>query len=199
MKWESDSLAHYGIKGQQWGVRRFQNEDGSLTPEGKERYYDSGDSEKQKKTEEPKSSETQSKPGWGDSIGAKNLAEVIFPGIKKRRIEKAKKEIEKMDLQDRFDDRELDHYSKCKNGQFRKQVLNDMKKNPKLFYRDAYRQRTWKNLAISTALSVALPTALLAAPSLIKKTKDWWKRTTVKKLKNGNWDYQAKESDYKIT
>jgi len=31
-------LAHHGIKGQKWGVRRFQNEDGSLTPAGKERY-----------------------------------------------------------------------------------------------------------------------------------------------------------------
>lgn len=33
-----DFLAHYGIKGQQWGQRRFQNEDGSLTPEGRRRY-----------------------------------------------------------------------------------------------------------------------------------------------------------------
>ena len=31
-------LAHHGIKGQKWGVRRFQNEDGSLTSEGKKRY-----------------------------------------------------------------------------------------------------------------------------------------------------------------
>lgn len=28
-------LTHSGIKGQKWGVRRFQNEDGSLTDEGK--------------------------------------------------------------------------------------------------------------------------------------------------------------------
>lgn len=31
-------LAHHGIKGQRWGVRRYQNEDGTLTPEGKQRY-----------------------------------------------------------------------------------------------------------------------------------------------------------------
>lgn len=31
-------LAHYGIKGQKKGNRRFQNEDGSLTEEGKIRY-----------------------------------------------------------------------------------------------------------------------------------------------------------------
>lgn len=32
------SLTHFGIKGQKWGVRRFQYENGSYTPEGKERY-----------------------------------------------------------------------------------------------------------------------------------------------------------------
>lgn len=32
-------LVHHGILGQKWGIRRFQNEDGSLTPAGKERYY----------------------------------------------------------------------------------------------------------------------------------------------------------------
>ncbi len=31
-------LAHHGIKGQHWGVRRFENENGTLTPAGKKRY-----------------------------------------------------------------------------------------------------------------------------------------------------------------
>lgn len=31
-------LYHHGIKGQKWGVRRYQNEDGSLTSAGKKRY-----------------------------------------------------------------------------------------------------------------------------------------------------------------
>lgn len=31
-------LCHYGIKGQKWGVRRFQNKDGTLTNAGKRRY-----------------------------------------------------------------------------------------------------------------------------------------------------------------
>ena len=35
----NDELCHYGIKGQRWGVRRFENYDGTLTPEGMERYY----------------------------------------------------------------------------------------------------------------------------------------------------------------
>ena len=29
-----DYLAHHGIAGQKWGKRRYQNPDGSLTPEG---------------------------------------------------------------------------------------------------------------------------------------------------------------------
>lgn len=31
-------LVHYGIKGQKWGIRRFENADGTLTEEGKKRY-----------------------------------------------------------------------------------------------------------------------------------------------------------------
>lgn len=33
-------LAHHGIKGQKWGVRRYQNDDGTLTPEGRARYLE---------------------------------------------------------------------------------------------------------------------------------------------------------------
>ena len=34
----NDYLEHHGILGQKWGIRRFQNPDGSLTPEGRIRY-----------------------------------------------------------------------------------------------------------------------------------------------------------------
>lgn len=34
-----DELYHHGIKGMRWGIRRYQNEDGSLTPKGEKRYY----------------------------------------------------------------------------------------------------------------------------------------------------------------
>ena len=33
-----NELYHYGIKGQKWGVRRFQNKDGSLTSAGRKRH-----------------------------------------------------------------------------------------------------------------------------------------------------------------
>lgn len=33
-----DELMHWGIKGQKWGIRRYQNPDGTLTEEGKKHY-----------------------------------------------------------------------------------------------------------------------------------------------------------------
>lgn len=36
---DDESLCHYGIKGMSWGERRFQNEDGSLTNAGRQRFY----------------------------------------------------------------------------------------------------------------------------------------------------------------
>lgn len=35
---KTKELYHWGIKGQKWGVRRYQNEDGTLTESGRARY-----------------------------------------------------------------------------------------------------------------------------------------------------------------
>ena len=48
LKEYNSELYHWGIKGQKWGVRRYQNADGTLTSAGKKRYNDDGSPKKSK-------------------------------------------------------------------------------------------------------------------------------------------------------
>lgn len=45
---DNNTLQHHGIKGQRWGIRRFQNRDGSLTSAGKKRRADDSDTDENK-------------------------------------------------------------------------------------------------------------------------------------------------------
>ena len=69
-----DELKHYGIKGMKWGVRRFQNSDGSLTADGKKRY--SGDNLK-------------------DIQKQVNQGKNVVDGVKKTKAKAAEKRTEK--------------------------------------------------------------------------------------------------------
>ena len=53
-------LAHHGILGQKWGVRRYQNEDGSLTKAGK-KHYEKLDAKWAKKNTDKITKKTQKK------------------------------------------------------------------------------------------------------------------------------------------
>ena len=62
--YEQHYLKHYGVKGMKWGVRRYQNEDGTLTALGKERYYTE---DEQRKTYE-RARNFVVKEGYGNSL-----------------------------------------------------------------------------------------------------------------------------------
>lgn len=69
------TLYHHGIKGQKWGVRRFQNPDGTWTNAGKERYGDSDGDTK----EAPKASgDTKKKVAIGVATGAAIVAGTVL-------------------------------------------------------------------------------------------------------------------------
>lgn len=50
----SEELYHWGIKGQKWGVRRYQNPDGTLTAAGRKRYGAEGETSEEKPAYAPK-------------------------------------------------------------------------------------------------------------------------------------------------
>ena len=69
-----DELSHHGIKGQKWGVRRFQNEDMSLTPAGKKRYAkaDKFDAKKERHISKIETSKTRLGKSFHNSMAYYN-------------------------------------------------------------------------------------------------------------------------------
>lgn len=55
-----NQLYHYGTKGQKWGIRRFQNEDGTRTSAGKKRDRETDESEDHTRSRDSKSKGTRS-------------------------------------------------------------------------------------------------------------------------------------------
>lgn len=86
------TLSHHGIKGMRWGVRRFQNKDGSLTPAGKKR-YGSADVKAGSSPERSKPSLLRGKSGGGKKLSEMTDAE-LDARIRRMQKEKTYKELE---------------------------------------------------------------------------------------------------------
>lgn len=86
------TLSHHGIKGMRWGVRRFQNKDGSLTPAGKKR-YGSADAKAGSSPERSKPSLLRGKSGGGKKLSEMTDAE-LDARIRRMQKEKTYKELE---------------------------------------------------------------------------------------------------------
>lgn len=86
-----NELYHYGIKGMKWGVRRYENDDGTLTEAGKKRY-----ARREKRKERAKK--------VGKTLGLTALAAASLYGGKKLydkvKLPKDLKEIKKQRLKD---------------------------------------------------------------------------------------------------
>lgn len=90
-----DQLYHYGIVGQKWGVRRFQNKDGTRTPAGKRR------EESNKSEDHIKSRDSKSKaPGGLSNEELKKLNERLqleetYKRLTAEKIEKSESFVKK--------------------------------------------------------------------------------------------------------
>ena len=91
INYEEEYLAHHGTKGQRWGVRRFQNSDGSLTAAGKLRYsVDNGGRSISKKVD-PKSEAKLKKRQVKEDAKLERLK--IKEAAKNEKLEKKKSHI----------------------------------------------------------------------------------------------------------
>lgn len=87
---KNDSLRHYGIRGQKWGIRRFQRKDGSLTPEGKRRYADDDYHDDYRRAHDSKSVRTMSDQELRNRLNRLQM-EVQYKQMTASKLDKGKK------------------------------------------------------------------------------------------------------------
>lgn len=133
-----DYLVHHGIKGQKWGVRRYQNADGTLTAAGQKRYGNMSNNKLAKTLQKQVRKARSEKHGWSnqwmDKEIGKNSAKALGDREKARKSDPSVKERKKIGKE--FDKLEDDLYS----GKITIEEYNEKMDDAERRYRDAERR-----------------------------------------------------------
>ena len=162
-------LEHHGIKGQKWGVRRFQNEDGSLTSAGYKRYNVDVDAAKKRVADSKEAYKQESKRYNQATKGG-----LVYDEAATKRLIKASEKMQwnKSKLSDEKIKAKLNKETGPVSSHRQKLIENYLKKRMSQEEAEiaAYkRTRTEKIIAVTAALTVAAATAYVAKNAYDKR------------------------------
>jgi hypothetical protein len=186
-----DELAHHGIKGQRWGIRRFQRKDGSLTPAGEKRRAKL-ESEIEKLGGK-KSDNASDAKGSGSASGSGKKS------VNDMSDEELTKAINRARMEDTYRQLRPEPQPVDKNA-FMKQMVNDMVKPALINSGRTFLQNSLSKAGENLLKGKVDPNSLEA----LKKTYDKLDiQAKINKLKNNpegdtNWDNMLKKQQYEL-
>lgn len=93
-----NELAHWGILGMRWGVRRYQNKDGSLTAAGRKRYGDGGPNSDSKSGKKDDNDSSAKKSSSSSTTSSKKVLDTMSDDDLSRMIKRLEMEKKLRDL-----------------------------------------------------------------------------------------------------
>lgn len=184
----TDYLAHYGVKGQKHGKRRWQNEDGSLTPEGREHYGvgDPREPEKQEREKEEVDTKALTKQvknataAYNRAVNSKSQSE-NEKKLKEARMYYLGEKLERAEFQKQIN-KEIDDNTKISN---RRLALEKKYREQGMSQKDAQvaaakREQTEKILNATLGIAVGVAVAYGAV-----KGAKYWNRVRDRVVRSG--------------
>ena len=174
----NNELAHYGVLGMRWGVRRYQKKDGSLTPAGKKRY--SVDIEgakrnlKEAKKNQNKAYTEYNKKTLGGMVYNQKATDDYLNSVKKTKWAKDDLKSEKIKTKLNNETKKSARRSKLEEY-YRNKGMNEEEAAIAAYKRE----RTEKILAVSAGLTVAAVGAYVAKNQYDKRVDQILKPGTV--------------------
>lgn len=214
----SDELTHWGIRGMRWGIRRYQNKDGSLTPAGKKRLKAESDAIKKEEqvlknrkavnakldrleakkkaiADEKKALDEANRPGKKGKKGAGDDAEPDKKSVKDMSNKELAAAIERARLEDTY--AQLRPEPKVEKHPFMKKVVNDVVVPAAVNAGKNFMQNAMNKLTDRIFQEKLDPNSIEALRKVRDKLQLETEIDDYKKGAKSNWENLLKQQQYK--